>query len=104
MNTRVAKIAQAKVQPAFSVTKLEGKRKRKILSIVDGEREEKTVEEPAGYMVRTLRGDEIHVPNDKELRRLGFDEGNTVELHDVTKDDLIDPVDYATNEVNRSKK
>lgn len=78
----------ARITPAFEVEELSGKRtvtKFKYEERDTGRTDAKgnpikshvmkeyTEEESPGYMVYFARGHSIHVPNDKEMRRLGLD-------------------------------
>lgn len=98
MNTRVAAPTKQKIVPSFTVTRLEGKIKRTIHGWDGkGEKTEKTVEEPAGYLVKfPVKGHSIRVGSDKELARLGFDQ--TIPLVDANSDD-DDPVGEIPNNI-----
>lgn len=86
-NTRVAAPSKPKIQPAFVVQKLEGKREHVILSYDPKEgRIEKKVQEDAGFLVSfPIKKASMRVRNEAELRRLGFDQ--TIELINPESDD-----------------
>ena len=63
---------QQNVKPAFEVEILEGTVKREIVTMVEGELETSTIEEPRGYMIYFPSGHSIRVRNHKELTKLGF--------------------------------
>lgn len=75
MTVSVAAPNTPQVKPAFIVQKLEGKRTKEISSLDDeGKIVKKTVEVDAGFMVSfPIKGNSIHVADEAELKRLGFD-------------------------------
>lgn len=78
--------SQRDIREAFAVKPLDGKVRRKVIKYsrellkqeADGRcvyayhRDEKFIDEPAGYMVVLARGDVLRVRNEQELVRLGF--------------------------------
>ena len=82
----IAAPQETKYIPAFTVSKLEGKRKQEIRSFnAAGELVIKTVEEDAGWLVRfPAKGHTLRVTTKKELERLGFDK--TIRLVDAEGD------------------
>jgi hypothetical protein len=99
MSTRIAMPHQQKIKPAFTVKKLDGTVETKVITYVDKKRTVETKKVPAGFMVRTLRGDEFRVGSEKELERLEMDENSTVALHDSENADLLDPVGAVRNTI-----
>lgn len=76
----IPKPEQARIRPAYTVQKLDGKRKVAVYEFTkDGKRAERIKEVDAGYLVTFLRGHSIRVSED-DLVRLGFDQ--TVPLVD----------------------
>lgn len=100
MAIHVASPQKQKIVPAFVVKELEGKVKRVIHGWDGkGEKTEKVVEEPAGFLVTfPVKGHSIRVSSVKELERLGFDQ--TIPLVDANSDD-DDPVGEIPNYVKK---
>ncbi len=87
-NVRVAQPTKQRVRPAFTVQKLDGKRKKDIITIdAKGKRTPQTVDVDAGYLVSFPKGHSIRVATDDDLRRLGFD--RTIELVDMESDEVV---------------
>lgn len=71
---RIAAPNRRMIRPAFTVKKLEGKVKQRILSFDGkGKKTEQIVDVDAGYLVKLAKGHSIRVYTDKDLHRLGFD-------------------------------
>ena len=76
MRASIPQQRQEEVRPAYTVTPLEGTvpivvrrfnaKTRKI--------ETETVEESAGYMVKTMRGDEVRIKSVEDLRQYGLED------------------------------
>jgi hypothetical protein len=68
-------IAQQRITPRYEVEQLPGTVERTLLvrNAETGINEEVVKEVPAGYMVYMSAGHSIHVWDDAELKRLGFD-------------------------------
>lgn len=66
---------QQRISPRYEVEKLQGTVERTMLTrnAETGINEEFTKEVPAGYMVYMAAGHSIHVWDEEELKRLGFD-------------------------------
>lgn len=97
-NMRVAATPQRRIKPAFTVQKLEGKRKMTLIGRdAKGNKQEKVVEVDAGYMVKFSKGHSIRVANDAELKRLGFDQ--TIPLIDDGNQDADEAVGYIDNPI-----
>lgn len=89
-----AQLPQANVRPAFTVTKLEGtvphkvhlfdKKTNKIVS--------KTVEEPAGFMVKFAKGHSIRCKSVDHLKQIGLGY-NLVPLINTETGDVMGAVD-----------
>lgn len=77
-----------KIRPAFTVRKLDGKRKFLLWSFDSkGKKVAKEVEEDAGFMVRFAKGHSIRVRTEADLKRLGFD--RTIPLVDMNHDGFV---------------
>lgn len=66
---------QQKVRPSFTVEKLTGTRPHRV-HIFDKETnriKSKIIQEPAGYMVKFMKGHSIRCRNDEHLRIIGAD-------------------------------
>ncbi len=94
---RMARPARAQFKPAFTVRKLDGKRKKIVHGFdAKGNRTEKEVEVDAGFLVEfPIKKQSIRVSNEAELKRLGFDQ--TIPMHRDDDSDDDDPVGYADN-------
>ena len=97
-NMRVAAPQRQRIKPAFTVQKLEGKRKMTIIGRdAKGARTEKEVERDAGYLVTLSKGHSLRVANDAELKRLGFDQ--TIPLIDDSDSGDDEAVGFINNPI-----
>lgn len=101
MAQRMAAPNRPKYKPAFTVEKLDGKRDHTLIVYNGkGEKEEKLVKEDAGFLVRfPIKGASMRVRDEKELKRLGFDQTIPVINEDGDDDEALT---YLPNSVTAS--
>ncbi len=79
-----------KVRPAFEVEPFVGKYMRNVVKKTDKGLVMTQVEAEGGYLVTFPKyGNSVHVPNDEELRRLGFDRAVRLVNDDGDEVDVI---------------
>lgn len=88
---QVAAPPKKSVQPAFTVEKLAGKRKRSFILLgkdKDGNPTRRIDEREvdAGYMVKCMKGHSVHIWTKKDLKRLELD--NTIPLVNEEGDEV----------------
>lgn len=85
---RVAAPMKQRIRPAFTVRKLEGKVRQRILGFDGkGKKTETFVDVDAGYMVTLAKGHSIRVYTDKDMHRLGFD--RSIPLVDMENEGMV---------------